>query len=166
VTLLQIVILLVTAQRVAELVIARRNTARLLAAGGHEVGAAHYPLFVLLHGAWLASLLLFHPAEAPVNWPLLGFFVLLQLGRAWVIASLAGRWTTRIIVCPDAPLCRGGPYRYLRHPNYVIVAGEIALLPLAFGAWTIALAFSALNLALLAWRIRVENRALEPLRRV
>lgn len=160
----QIVVLLVIAQRLAELVLARRNTARLLAAGGQEIGAAHYPLFVLLHGAWLAALLLLVPADAPVIWPLLGIFVLLQIGRTWVIASLAGRWTTRIIVCPDQPLCRRGPYRYLRHPNYVIVAGEIAVLPLAFGAWQIALAFSALNLALLAWRIRVEDRALRPLR--
>lgn len=160
----QIVVLLVAAQRLAELVLARRNTARLLAAGGHEIGAAHYPLFVLLHGAWLAALLLFVPADAPVIWPLLGIFVLLQLGRIWVIASLAGRWTTRIIVCPDQPLCRRGPYRYLHHPNYVIVAGEIAVLPLAFGAWQIALAFSALNLVLLAWRIRIEDRALRPLR--
>jgi len=166
VTLPQIVILLVVAQRLAELAIARRNTARLLAGGGYEVGAGHYPLFILLHGAWLAALLLFVPAGAPVNWPLLGLFALLQVGRVWVIASLNGRWTTRIIVCPQAPLSRRGPYRYLRHPNYLIVAGEIALLPLAFGAWPIALVFSALTLPLLAWRIRVENRALRPLGQV
>lgn len=158
------VVLLVAAQRLAELVLARRNTARLLAAGGYEAGAAHYPLFVLLHGAWLAAMLLFVPADAPVVWPLLGIFVLLQLGRIWVIVSLAGRWTTRIIICSDEPLCRRGPYRYVRHPNYIIVVGEIALLPLAFGAWQVALAFSALNLALLTWRIRVEDRALKPLR--
>jgi len=164
VTLPQIVVLLVAAQRLAELIIVRRNTSRLLAAGGYEVGAAHYPLFILLHVAWLAALLLLVPANAPVYWPLLGLFALLQIGRVWVITSLAGRWTTRIIVCPDQPLSRRGPYRYLRHPNYIIVAGEIAVLPLAFGAWQIALAFSALNLALLAWRIRVENRALGPLR--
>jgi len=164
VSLPQVVVLLVVVQRLAELVIARRNTVRLLAAGGHEVGAAHYPLFVLLHGTWLAALLLFVPADAPVSWPLLGLFVFLQLGRIWVIVSLAGRWTTRIIICPDQPLSRRGPYRYLHHPNYVIVAGEIAVLPLAFGAWQIALAFSALNLVLLAWRIRVEDRALGPLR--
>ena len=159
-----IVILLVAAQRLVELAIARRNTARLLAAGGVEAGAAHYPLFVLLHGAWLAAILVFVPADAPVIWPLLGIFVLLQIGRIWVIVSLAGRWTTRIIVCPGQPLSRRGLYRYVRHPNYIIVAGEIALLPLAFGAWEIALIFTALNLALLAWRIRIEDRALQPLR--
>ena len=163
-SLLQIVVLLVAAQRLIELAIARRNTTRLLAAGGYEVGAAHYPLFVLLHGTWLAALLLFIPAGAPVNWPLLGLFALLQLGRVWVIASLSGRWTTRIIVCPDEPLSRRGPYRYLRHPNYVIVAAEIAVLPLAFGAWQIAATFSVVNLALLAWRVRAEDRALESLR--
>jgi len=164
VSLLQIVVLLVAAQRLIELAIARRNTTRLLAAGGYEIGAAHYPLFVLLHGTWLAALLLLIPAGTPVNWPLLGLFALLQFGRVWVIVSLAGRWTTRIIVCPDEPLSRRGPYRYLRHPNYVIVAGEIAILPLAFGAWQIAAAFSAVNLALLAWRVRAEDRALESLR--
>jgi methyltransferase len=160
VSLPQIVVLLVVVQRLVELAIARRNTARLLAGGGHEVGGAHYPLFVLLHGAWLVSLLLLVPVNAPVNWPLLGVFALLQIGRIWVIASLDGRWTTRIIVCRDRPLSQRGPYRYVRHPNYIIVVGEIALLPLAFGAWQIALVFSALNLALLAWRIRIEDRAL------
>jgi methyltransferase len=164
VSLPQIVVLLVAVERLIELGIARRNTARLLAAGGVEVGAGHYPALVLLHGTWLAALWLFVPADAPVNWPFLGLFALLQLGRAWVIASLAGRWTTRIIVCPDQPLIRRGPYRYGRHPNYIIVAGEIAVLPLAFGAWQIALAFSVLNLAVLAWRIRAEERALGPLR--
>jgi len=164
VSLLQIVVLLVAAQRLTELIIARRNTVRLLAAGGYEVGGAHYPLFVLLHGAWLGALLLFIPPGAPAIWPLLGLFALLQLGRVWVIASLAGRWTTRIIVCPDEPLSRRGPYRYLRHPNYVIVVVEIAVLPLAFGAWQIALVFSILNLALLTWRVRAEDRALGALR--
>ncbi len=160
----QIVVLLVAVQRLAELIVARRNTARLLAAGGYEVGAAHYPFFVLLHGTWLIAMLLSIPPGAPVHWPLLGLYAILQLGRIWVVTSLEGRWTTRIIVCPDKPLSRRGPYRYLRHPNYVIVAGEIAILPLAFGAWQIAAGFSALNLAVLAWRVRVEDRALGSLR--
>lgn len=163
-SLAQAVVLLVALQRLVELAYARRNAARLLAAGGYEVAAGHYPLIVLLHGAWLAALFFLVPADAPVDGRWLTLFVLLQLGRVWVMASLGGRWTTRIIVCPDAPLIHRGPYRVLRHPNYVIVAAEVAVLPLAFGAWRIALVFSILNAALLAWRLRAENRALAPQR--
>ncbi len=100
------------------------------------------------------------PAEAPANWGLLGLYGLLQLGRLWVIASLGRRWTTRVIVVPGAPLVTRGPYRFLRHPNYLVVALEIPVLPLAFGAWQIALGFGLANLALLAHRIRLEARAL------
>ena len=158
--LAQIVTLLVALQRLAELGYARRNARRLLAAGGVEHGAGHYPLFVALHGAWLAALFVLVPAEAPADWGLLGLYGLLQLGRLWVIASLGGRWTTRVIVVPGAPLVTRGPYRFLRHPNYLVVALEIPVLPLAFGAWQIALGFGLANLALLAQRIRVEERAL------
>jgi methyltransferase len=156
----QIVVLLVAAQRLVELVYVSRNTARLLAAGAHEAGAGHYPLFIVLHGAWLAAMLGLIPADAPVSWVLLGVYAVLQLGRLWVVRTLGGRWTTRIIVCPNAPLVRRGPYRFMRHPNYAIVAAEVTVLPLAFGAWQIAVAFSIANLTLLAWRIRVENQAL------
>ncbi len=156
----QIAVLLVAAQRLAELVYGARNTRRLLAAGGAEAGAGHYPLLVLLHAAWLAALALLVPGSAPIVWPLLGVFLLLQAGRLWVVASLGRRWTTRIITLPGSPLVRRGPYRFLRHPNYAIVVAEIAVLPLAFGAWRIALLFTVLNLALLAHRIRIENRAL------
>ena len=159
-SLVQIVVLLVALERLAELALARRNTRRLLAAGGTEVGAEHYPLFVILHGCWLLALFVLVPDDAPVDWALLGLFVALQAGRAGVIASMGGRWTTRVIVVPNAPLVTRGPYRWLRHPNYLIVAAEIAVLPLAFGAWQIAVAFTALNLPLLAYRIRVEDRAL------
>ncbi len=158
--LAQIVTLLVALQRLAEVGYARRNARRLLAAGGVEHGAGHYPIFVALHGAWLVALFVLVPAEAPANWGLLGLYGLLQLGRLWVIASLGGRWTTRVIVVPGAPLVTRGPYRFLRHPNYLVVALEIPVLPLAFGAWHIALAFGLANLALLAHRIRVEQRAL------
>ncbi len=158
--LAQIVTLLVALQRLAELGYARRNARRLLAAGGVEHGAGHYPLFVALHGAWLVALFVLVPAEAPADWGLLGLYGLLQLGRLWVIASLGRRWTTRVIVVPGAPLVTRGPYRFLRHPNYLIVALEIPVLPLAFGAWQIALGFGLANLALLAWRIRIEERAL------
>ncbi len=156
----QIVTLLVALQRLAEVGYARRNARRLLAAGGVEHGAGHYPLFVALHGAWLVALFVLVPAQAPADWALLGLYGVLQLGRLWVIASLGGRWTTRVIVVPGAPLVTRGPYRFLRHPNYLIVALEIPVLPLAFGAWHIALAFGFANLALLAQRIRVEERAL------
>ena len=158
--LAQIVTLLVALQRLAELGYARRNARRLLAAGGVEHGAGHYPLFVALHGAWLAALFVLVPAEAPADWGLLGLYGLLQLGRLWAIASLGGRWTTRVIVVPGAPLVTRGPYRFLRHPNYLVVALEIPVLPLAFGTWQIALGFALANLALLAHRIRVEERAL------
>jgi methyltransferase len=164
VTLLQAIVLLVALQRLGELAYARHNSRRLIAAGGHEFGACHYPLLVLLHASWLLALLLAVPPEAAVNWPLLALFALLQAGRLWVIASLGRFWTTRIISLPNAPLVRRGPYRFLRHPNYLIVVLEIAVLPLAFGAWRIALALSLLNLALLAWRMRVENAALAPRR--
>lgn len=159
-SLCQILVLLVLMQRLAEVAWARRNEQRLRAQGGIEVGAGHYPLFFLLHGSWLAALALLVPADAPVSWPLLGVFVLLQVARLWVIASLGRFWTTRVITLPGAPLVRSGPYRWLRHPNYLIVAGEIAILPLAFGAWEIALVFSLANALLLHHRIGVEQQAL------
>jgi methyltransferase len=104
------------------------------------------------------------PPGTPVTWPLLTLFTLLQAARLWVIASLGRYWTTRIISVPDAPLVGRGPYRWLRHPNYLVVAGEIAVLPLAFGAWRIALLFSALNGLLLWHRILLEDAALAPRR--
>ncbi|HWG81021.1 MAG TPA: isoprenylcysteine carboxylmethyltransferase family protein [Stellaceae bacterium] len=157
-----VIVALVAVERIAELVHARRNTRALLARGAIEAGAGHYPLLVLLHGAWLVALLYAVPAERAPSWGWLGLFVLLQGLRLWVLASLGPYWTTRIITLPGAPLVRRGPYRFLRHPNYVVVVAEIAVLPLAFGAWRIALVFSALNLALLAWRIRIEQQALAP----
>ncbi len=156
----QIVVLLVAAQRLGELVVAQRNTRRLLREGGREIGARHYPLFVLLHGGWLVAMFLLVPSSAPVSLPLLAIFVVLQLLRVWIVLTLGRYWTTRIVTVPGAPLVRRGPYRFLRHPNYVVVIGEIALLPLAFGAWQIALVFSILNLALLWHRIRIEDAAL------
>ncbi|WP_029007420.1 isoprenylcysteine carboxyl methyltransferase family protein [Azospirillum halopraeferens] len=158
----QLIVLLVAAQRLIELVLARRNTARLLAAGAREEGAAHYPLFVALHAAWLVALFAAVPADAPVNGVLLALFVLLQAGRVWVIASLGRFWTTRVVTLPGAPLVRRGPYRLVRHPNYLIVAAELAVLPLAMGQVAIAVLFSLLNVPLTWHRIRVEERALAP----
>jgi methyltransferase len=157
---------LVALQRLLELAHARSNTARLRRLGAVEVDAGAYPLVVLLHAGWLTSLAVLVPAETMPNWPLIGLFALLQLGRIWVIVSLGGYWTTRIITLPDAPLVRAGPFRYLRHPNYLLVAAELAVLPLAFGAVAVAATFSALNLGLLARRIRIEERVLAPRRAV
>jgi len=151
----------VALQRFGEIALSRRNEARLRAQGGYEVGATHYPFIVLLHAGWLSALFLAVPRDAPVYWTLLGVFIVLQGLRAWTIVSLAGYWTTRIITVPAAPLSRRGPYRWMRHPNYMVVAAEIAVLPLAFGAWEVSLAFSVANSALLAWRISIENRALK-----
>ncbi|MCF3628922.1 isoprenylcysteine carboxylmethyltransferase family protein [Thalassospiraceae bacterium LMO-SO8] len=156
------VIALVALLRVAELLHARRNTARLMAQGGVEHGRGHYPVIVALHAGWLAALAVLVPPDTPVQWPWLALFVLLQAARVWVIASLGPYWTTRVITLPGAPLVRRGPYRLLRHPNYAVVATEIAVLPLAFGAWKIALAFSVLNALVLTHRIRVEQAALAP----
>jgi methyltransferase len=155
---------LVAAQRAVELAWARRNTDRLRRLGGVEADAEGYRYFVLLHAGWLASLALLVPASAPPHWPLLGVFGVLQLGRLWIILSLRGYWTTRIVTLPGAPLVRTGPFRWLRHPNYLVVIAEIALLPLAFGAVLIAAIFSALNLMLIARRIRIEESVLVPRR--
>lgn len=151
---------LVAVQRLAELVVSSRNTRRLLAAGGIEYGAGHYPFLVAFHVAWLATLVLLVPSSEEVRWWAAASYLALQPLRLWVIVSLGNRWTTRVIVLRGARLVRSGLYRWLRHPNYAIVAAEIALLPLAFGAWTIALLFTVVHVFLLAWRIRVENAAL------
>ena len=154
-----IILAVVTVQRLAELVLAHRNTHALLARGAWEAAPGHYPLMVALHAFWLCCLWWLAIGRA-VHWPLVAIFLLLQAGRLWVLATLGRRWTTRIIVLPGAPLVRRGPYRFVRHPNYLIVAGEIALLPLAFGLWQVALIFSLLNAIILAIRIRAEEKAL------
>ena len=153
----------VTLQRLVEVQLADRNSRRLLREGAVEYGRGHYPFIVALHMLWLAALWWWVPGQ-PFDIPLLVLFAALQLGRAWVIATLGERWTTRIVVKPGAPLVRKGPYRFLNHPNYAIVTLEIAVLPLVFGLWEIALIFSLLNAAVLAVRIRAENRALAALR--
>ena len=158
--ILSIVILaLVTAQRLGELALARRNTRRLLAQGATEMGARHYPLIVGLHAAWLAGLW-FLAWDRPANLLWLVVFLGLQALRVWVIASLGARWTTRIIVLPGAPLVRRGPYRFLPHPNYVVVASEMLVFPLVFGLTVYGVVFFLLNAAVLWVRIRAENAAL------
>ncbi|GIL40518.1 membrane protein [Rhodospirillales bacterium TMPK1] len=159
-----IILVLVALQRLAELMLARRNEARLLARGGVEHGRGHYRLFVILHGAWLLAILAQLDSEQAVNWLWLALFMLLQAGRAWVIASLGPFWTTRIITLDRAPLVRRGPYRWVRHPNYWVVAGEIIALPMAFGQIATAAVFTVLSGALTLWRIRTEDRVLAPRR--
>ena len=153
------ILLFVTAERLLELVIARINTQRLLAQGASEHGASHYPLIFAVHAAWLITLWLLATGRS-VDPFWLALFAMLLIARFWVIATLGPRWTTRIIVVPDAPLVREGPYRFLNHPNYWVVIGEVAVLPLVFGLPWVALIFTLLNAVVLWIRIREENRAL------
>ena len=160
VSIWHILLALIVLQRLIELAIARINARRLLAAGGIEHGASHYPLMVALHVAWFAALAVLVPADAALDPSLFILFIVLQVGRVWVIVSLGRYWTTRVITVPGVPLVRRGPYRWLRHPNYLIVMGEIAVVPLIASAWEIAVAFSIANAGLLWHRIRIENAAL------
>lgn len=154
-----IVLALVTFQRLAELVIANRNTRALLARGAHEHGSGHYPVMVAMHAAWMIGLWVLG-WNRPIGLGWLAVFLILQMLRLWVLATLGNRWTTRIIVLPGAPLIRRGPYRLLSHPNYMIVVAEIAILPLAFGLVAYAALFTVLNAAVLFVRLRAENQAL------
>lgn len=154
-----LILLLVTLQRLSELWIARRNTDALMAKGAHEVASEHYPLIVVLHAAWLIGLWVFaYDQPVAVGW--LALFVVLQMLRVWVLMTLGERWTTRIIVLPDAPLVDKGPFRFVSHPNYCVVIAEIFVLPMVFGLVWYALLFSALNAIVLTIRIRAENQAL------
>jgi methyltransferase len=154
------IVALVAFQRLVEIRYAERNTMALLARGAVEIGRGHYPLIVLLHASWLVTIVFALPSQPRIFWPCLSVFVALQAARVWVIASLGPYWTTRIITLESAPLVRRGPYRFVRHPNYLIVALEIAVLPLAFGEFWVALVFSLANAAILSWRIQQEDRAL------
>ncbi len=159
-----VIVGLVALQRLAELVYAERNTAALKRDGAVEVGRSHYPLIVILHAAWLVTIVAVAAPDTRISWYLLAAFVVLQALRVWVLMSLGPYWTTRIITKPGAPLIRRGPYRFIRHPNYLIVAGEIALLPLVFGEVTVAVVFTVLNGLVLALRIQQEDSALRPRR--
>jgi methyltransferase len=162
--LLIVAVGLVALQRLLELVLARRNERRARARGAVEWGRGHYPIIVGLHSLWLVSTLvegLLRGPVFPVYWPAaLALFLLVQPLRYWAILSLGESWNTKILVVPGAKPVRSGPYRYLSHPNYVVVVVEILTFPLIFGAWLTALAFTLLNAAVLRVRIREENRAL------
>lgn len=153
------VLAFVTFQRLAELMLSQRNTKRLLARGAIEMAPGHYPFLVLLHASWLAVLWFLGPGP-PIEIVPLILLAILQLSRVWVIATLGERWTTRIIVLPGEPLVTTGPYRWFNHPNYMIVVGEFAVLPLVFGLPMVAIVFSLLNGLMLWVRIRDENEAL------
>jgi methyltransferase len=159
VTSAEFILGIVTLQRAGELVVSRCNTNKLLARGAVEVAATHYPLIVAVHAAWLISLWVFG-RDQPVSIVALLFYLILQGFRFWVMWTLGSRWTTRIIVQPEQPLVSAGPYRLLSHPNYAVVAGEIALLPLVLNLPLLATVFTVLNAAVLAIRIRAENCAL------
>ncbi|MCL1627626.1 hypothetical protein M3N55_02685 [Roseibaca sp. V10] len=152
----------IIAQRLSELVIAKRNTARLLAQGATEHGAAHYPAMVAMHSAWIVALVVFG-WNNPVSWPWLAVFAVLQVFRLWILFTLGPRWTTRIIVLPE-PLVARGPFRFMRHPNYALVVAEIIVAPMVLGLVWVAALWTVLNAAMLWVRIRAEDRALAPLR--
>ncbi|MFF8607090.1 isoprenylcysteine carboxyl methyltransferase family protein [Streptomyces sp. NPDC015346] len=164
-----VLVLLVVAERFAELAVARRNGAWSRARGGLEHGSGHYPTMVALHTALLLGCLI-EPwaADRPflplLGWPALVLALAAQGLRWWCIGTLGPRWHTRVLIVPGLPLVTSGPYRYLRHPNYVAVAVEGLALPLVHTAWVTALGFSLLNAALLTVRIRCENDALAPAR--
>ena len=158
---LYVIVGLLAVQRLAELASPAATTARSWP-GRRRSRPRALPAMVALHAGWLFALPATIDPRTPASLPLLVVFVLLQCGRAWVIATLGSRWTTRIVVLPGAEPVRSGPYRYVRHPNYLIVCGELAVVPLMFGAWILAATASVLNLLVLRARLQVENRVLEP----
>jgi methyltransferase len=160
-----LLIAVVACERLAELVIARRNLAWSLERGGVEVGAGHYPVMVVLHTAFLVGclaevILLDRPFIPALGWSMLAIVVAAQALRWWCITTLGPRWNTRVVVIPGAPRVDGGPYRLFPHPNYVAVVAEGIALPLVHTAWITALVFTVLNAALLTRRITTENAAL------
>jgi len=158
----------VAGERVAELVVSKRNLAWSRTRGGIEFGAAHYPAMVTLHTGLLVGCLaevfwLHRPFLPGLGWPMLAIVIGAQALRWWCITTLGQQWNTRVVVIPGAPRISGGPYRLLPHPNYVAVIAEGIALPLVHTAWITALVFTVLNGALLATRITTENTALASL---
>ena len=156
----QIAALLILLQRALEELYSARNTSRLLAEGGREAGREYYPVVAITHLAWIAAIFLLIPATAPVNWSLALLYLLLQVARYWIIATLGRYWTHRIVTLESAPVVRDGPYRYLRHPNYVVTIAETFLLPLVFGYAAVAVIFGCVWSAVLYYKIILEDAAL------
>ncbi|WP_085308402.1 isoprenylcysteine carboxyl methyltransferase family protein [Planktotalea arctica] len=149
-------------QRLSELVIAKRNTATLMAKGAYEVGGEHYPVMVGMHSLWIACLL-FLGYDQSVSFGWLALFAVLQVFRVWILGTLGSRWTTRVIILPE-PLVVAGPFKYFKHPNYMLVVAEIIVAPMVLGLTWVALVFTVLNAAMLYVRIGVEEKALSSLR--
>jgi methyltransferase len=146
-------------QRLAELVIAKRNTAALMAKGAREVGAGHYPVMVAMHSVWIAALVFFG-WDQPGSLPWLAVYAMLQVFRVWILGTLGRRWTTRVIVLDGEDLVARGPFRYVRHPNYLLVVAEIIVAPMVLGLWWVAVIWTVLNALMLRHRIAVEDAAL------
>lgn len=158
-------ILAIGAERLVELVVARRNAAWSFANGGKEFGRGHYPVIVGVHTLLLVACILevaaLHRPFVPwLGWPMVGVVALSTAMRWWCATTLGKHWNPRLIVVPNAPLVRGGPYRWIHHPNYTAVVAEVAALPLVHSAWVTAIVFSIANAAVLNVRIRAENAAL------
>ena len=162
----QIAALLLLAQRGLEELYSARNTKALIALGAHEVGRGFYPVVAATHLAWIASLFFLVPADAPILWPLIVYYLALQLVRYWVIFTLGRFWTHRIFTLPGAPVVARGPYRYLRHPNYAVTIVETFVLPLAFGALALAAIMTALWWTVLAYKMRLEDEEMDVRREV
>jgi len=156
----QIAAIAVLIQRGAEELYSRRNTRRLLAAGGREEGRAYYPVVAVTHLAWIAAIFFLIPSGAAIVWPLAILFLLLQVVRYWVIGTLGRYWTHRIITLDDAPTIRRGPYALTKHPNYLVTYAETFLLPLTFGAAALAVIMTAVWVAVIRYKIVIEDRAL------
>jgi methyltransferase len=156
----QIAAVLVLVQRGLEELYSQRNTARLIAEGGHEEGRDFYPVVAITHLAWIASLFLLVPADAGFSTPLLVAYLLLQVVRYWVIGTLGRYWTHRIITLEKAPVVRAGPYRFVRHPNYWVTIVETFLLPAVFGAYALGMIMGVVWAAVIAYKIKLEDKAL------
>jgi methyltransferase len=163
-----VLVLAVGLERLAELVVSRRNAAWSIRRGGREFGTGHYRVMVALHIALLAGCLVEvvlagRPFVPALGWPMLAVVVASESLRWWCIATLGPQWNTRVIVVPDLGRVTTGPYRWLRHPNYVAVVAEGIALPLVHAAWITALGFTVLNAAVLRVRIATEDAALSTL---
>jgi methyltransferase len=156
----QVAALLILIQRGAEEAYSARNTRVLLARGAREEGAGYYPVVAVAHLSWIASLFFLIPADARPIWPLIGLYVVLQAARYWVIATLGPYWTHRIITIDEAPIVSAGAYRFLKHPNYAITIAETLLLPVAFSAVALALIMTVIWVAVLSYKLRLEDAAL------
>jgi methyltransferase len=157
----QIAALLVLGQRGLEELYSARNTRRLLSEGGYEVGRSFYPVVAVTHLGWLASVFLLIPPGAAVSYPMIAVYLALQGARYWIISSLGRFWTHRSITVDGAPIVNKGPYKFLRHPNYVLTIAEVFVLPSAFGAWALAAIMATIWTSVVSHRMRIENEALQ-----